>query len=383
MDVRVFDKELNALGVIDEMASFIWTARYFKVGEFKMLAPVTSTNRELLVVGNVIAKHDSYIDYTDDDGNVWRRAAEITYIHYTKDENGQEQIEARGYMLSRWLNQRVITPQIQMTGTQQEKVNAIVLKNVGASAAEARQFPRFEMLPQEDLGGSSANYSNDALKQLGDEVRDICQSGKIGYDILINERTKTFGFYLYAGHDYTADSDEPCIFSREFDNVLEQDYEDSIEDIKNCAYVRGATADGETSAEVVVVDQSEGATGFSLYEALIDATDISREAEDSSGELQPIPAATYTKMLTARGETALDDLIENYTFSSSINIKSNLRYKEDFDLGDRVTCVEKTWGITIDSRITEITQTFEKGKELIEATFGESSPTLLEKINRR
>lgn len=383
MDIRVFDKELNALGVIDEMASFIWTARYFKVGEVKMLAPVTSTNRELLVVGNVIAKHDSYIDYTDDDGNVWRRAAEITYIHYTKDENGQEQIEARGYMLSRWLNQRVITPQIQMTGTQQEKVNAIVLKNVGASAAEARQFPRFEMLPQEDLGGSSANYSNDALKQLGDEVRDICQSGKIGYDILINERTKTFGFYLYAGHDYTADSDEPCIFSREFDNILEQDYEDSIEDIKNCAYVRGATADGETSAEVVVVDQSEGATGFSLYEALIDATDISREAEDSSGELQPIPAATYTKMLTARGETALDDLIENYTFSSSINIKSNLRYKEDFDLGDRVTCVEKTWGITIDSRITEITQTFEKGKELIEATFGESSPTLLEKINRR
>ena len=44
------------------------------------------------------------------DGGVWRRAAQITYVHITKDENGLEQLEAQGYMLSWWLNKRCIYP---------------------------------------------------------------------------------------------------------------------------------------------------------------------------------------------------------------------------------------------------------------------------------
>ena len=61
---------------------------------------------------------------------------------------------------------------------------------------------------------------------------------------------------------------------------------------------------------------------------------------------------------------------------------SNLKYKVDFYLGDRVTCIDKKWGVTINSRITEIVQTFEEGKRTIEATFGESAPNLLEKIKK-
>ena len=63
MDLRIFDKQLNALGVIDEAASVIWTVRYFDVGEFKILAPITDNNRELLVRDRVVVKHDKYTDY--------------------------------------------------------------------------------------------------------------------------------------------------------------------------------------------------------------------------------------------------------------------------------------------------------------------------------
>ena len=104
MDVRVFDKELNALGLIDEMTSLIWTIKYFSVGEVKLLAPMTENNRELLQVGNILVKHDEYIDYVDEDENTWRRGAEINYVRYAKDEKGQEQIEARGSIISSWLN---------------------------------------------------------------------------------------------------------------------------------------------------------------------------------------------------------------------------------------------------------------------------------------
>ncbi len=383
MDVRVFDKGLNALGVIDEMTSLIWTIRYFGVGEVKMLAPMTENNRILLQDGNILIKHDSYIDYVDSEDNAWRRAVEVTYVRYAKDEKGQEQIEAQGSIISNWLNQRVITPQIQLTGTCQQIVNRLIEKNVGSEAAASRQFPQFVVLDQDDLGGSSTDYSNEDLKALGDEIRDVCQSGKIGYDILVCEKTKQYGFYLYVGKDLTSsntDGNAPCVFSRDFDNVREQEYEDDVSNYKNFAYVRGA-ADSENVQEVVTVDRAS-ASGLSLREVLIDATDIQRSAENSSGEQQDIPVETYRAMLVTRGNTDLDSMVENYTFNSSINVMSNLRYKEDFDLGDRVTCIERKWGITINSRITEITQTFESGKTLIEAVFGESAPTLLDKIKK-
>ena len=383
MDVRVFDKGLNALGVIDEMTSLIWTIRYFGVGEVKMLAPMTENNRILLQDGNILIKHDSYIDYVDSEDNTWRRAVEVTYVRYAKDEKGQEQIEAQGSIISNWLNQRVITPQIQLTGTCQQIVNRLIEKNVGSEAAASRQFPQFVVLDQDDLGGSSTDYSNEDLKALGDEIRDVCQSGKIGYDILVCEKTKQYGFYLYVGKDLTSsntDGNAPCVFSRDFDNVREQEYEDDVSNYKNYAYVRGA-ADSENVQEVVTVDRAS-ASGLSLREVLIDATDIQRSAENSSGEQQDIPVETYRAMLVTRGNTDLDSMVENYTFNSSINVMSNLRYKEDFDLGDRVTCIERKWGITINSRITEITQTFESGKTLIEAVFGESAPTLLDKIKK-
>lgn len=383
MDVRIFDKTLNPLGVVDEMASLIWTIRYFQVGEMKILAPVTENNKRLLVVGNVVVKHDEYVDYVDSSENVWRRAAEITYIHYTKDATGQEQIEAQGALLSSWLNQRVINPQIQLTGTCQDVVNALMAKNVGENASASRKFPQFEMLSQDDLGGDSFAYTNESLKALGDEVRDVCQQGKIGYDIMVCERTKKYGFYLYAGANLTSgntDGNAPCIFSRDFDNVNEQDYEDSTENLKNYAFVRGA-ADSQNVQEVVTVDGA-GASGLALREVLIDATDMTRTAENSSGQQADIPTATYRAMLASRGNTELAAMVENYTFNSSVNIQSNLRYKEDFDLGDRVTCLERRWGITINSRITAITQTFESGQTLLEATFGESAPTLLDKIKK-
>ena len=383
MDIRVFDKELTALGMIDEMVSLIWSIHYFNVGEFKVLAPITDNNKDLLVVGNIIIKHDEYVDYIDGSDNTWRRAAEITYVHYTRSSEGQEQIEASGSMLGSWLNQRVINPQIQLNGTCQAVVNRLISRNIGTNATASRKFPQFEMLTQADLGGTSFDYSNEEYKALGDEVRDVCQQGKIGYDLLVCEKTKKYGFYLYDGEDLTADNasgNAPCIFSRDFDNVNEQEYEDDYSNIKNHAIVQGAPDDSDVK-EVVEVDIG-GTSGLALKEVYIDASSISRRAENSSGTQEDIPVATYRAMLTSQGKTDLAQMIEAYSFNSSVNLASNLRYKEDFDLGDRVTCIDRSWGITINSRITEIIQTFEAGKKTIEATFGESAPTLLDKIKK-
>lgn len=382
MELRVFDTTLEPLGIVDEIASLLWTIKYFDVGTFNLLAPVTDNNSNLLSMGNIIVKHDGKKEVEDGSGGIWRRAAQIMYVHITKDERGQEQIEAQGFMLSKWLSKRVVTPQLVTTATCQQIISTLVANNCGANATTKRKFTQFTALTQADLGGSSVDYSNELYVDLGSEVKDVAVSGKLGYDILVNERDKLYGFYLYKGDDLTAGNtagNPPCIFSRDFDNVNGQEYEDSIESYKNFTYVQGA-ADEAGTQPVVTVDGGNKA-GLELNEVFIDASDISRSYE-SGGTSVPIPLNTYLAMLRTRGATELENYGERMNFVSTINTASNLRFKEDFNLGDRITCLERSWGLRIDARITEVQEVYQKGQEEIQATFGESLPTLVEKIKR-
>lgn len=382
MEIRVFDETVEPLGLIDEMASLLWHAKYFDVGTISLLAPITDNNKRLLVEGNILVKHDGKREVTDAAGGVWRRAAQITYVHITKDENGLEQIEAQGHMLSRWLNKRCISPRIVATATNQGLINTMVQNNCGSGAGTKRRFPRFVMLAQETMAGGAVEYANEAYAKLGQEVKARAQAGKLGYDILVNERSRQYGFYLYKGKDLTAKNGEgntPCIFSRDFDNVNEQEYTASLENCGNFIYVQGA-ADDSGSQPVATVD-GEGASGLELTEIFCDATDIARKYQDGETEVT-LPLAAYLQMLRTRGAAELENYGKIINFVSTINTNSNLKFKRDFDLGDRVTCKETKWGIQIDARITEVTETYQKGAEEIEATFGDSLPTLVDQIRK-
>ena len=382
MELRVFDETVEPLGLIDEMASLLWHVKYFDVGTFNLLAPITDNNKRLLTEGNIIVKHDGKREVTDAAGGIWRRAAQITYVHITKDENGLEQIEAQGYMLSQWLNKRCISTQIVATATNQSLINTMVKNNCGSSASTKRRFQRFIMLAQETIAGSAVEYANEVYAKLGQEVKARAQAGKLGYDILINERSRQYGFYLYKGKDLTAKNSEgntPCIFSRDFDNVNEQEYTASIENCGNFIYIQGA-ADDSGSQPVTTVD-GEGASGLELTEVFCDATDIARKYQSGETEVT-IPLNTYLQMLKTRAAAELENYGKIINFVSTINTNSNLKFKQDFDLGDRITCKETKWGIQIDARITEVTETYQKGAEEIEATFGDSLPTLVDQIRK-
>lgn len=285
-------------------------------------------------------------------------------------------------MLSWWLNKRCIYPQIVATGTNQYLINFMVKNNCGSAAGTKRRFPLLTFLAQETIDGVAVEYANEVYAQLGQEVKARAQAGKLGYDILLNERERLFGFYLYKGNDLTATNTEgntPCIFSRDFDNVNEQEYTASIENCGNFIYVQGA-ADDDGSQPVTTVD-GEGATGLDLVEVFCDATDIARKYQQGETEVT-IPLNTYIAMLKTRGGAELENYGKNINFVSTINTNSNLKFKADFDLGDRITCKETKWGIQIDARITEVTETYQKGEETIEATFGDSLPTLVDQIRK-
>jgi len=385
MELRVFTRDLEPLGIVDELISTIWQPTYWQQGNYddcKLLAPVTRNNNALLVKGNIVVLHGEAAEFTDEQGE-WRRAMQITYRHITKDENNTEQIELQGCFLKKWFSKRVLLSNQIITGTNQEIINQLITNNVGDEAISARQFENFIMLAQDDLGGESVDYTTKYGDGLADAIYERALSGKLGYDILVNERNQLYGFWLYKGTDMSSGNsagNTPCIFSRDFDNVTEQDYTESIENMKNVCYCTSAAdEDGTIYAQEV---ENETETGIDRDEFYVDMTNISWTVKDEHGEETRLTPEQYLELMSTEAYAQLDDYGELMTFESTINTSKNLQYKEDFNVGDVVTTIEKNWGIRIDARITKISETWQSGKHTLEVTFGESMPTLLDKIKK-
>lgn len=382
MEIRVYNTSLEQVGIVDEIQSLIWHPKYWNVGSVQLLVPVTQNNLDLLVDGAILIKHydgESTDDDIDTDGK-WRRAAQINYRCISTDTDGAETIEVQAEFLSGWISRRVILDSIVAQATCATVMERIVRENMGDQADSDRQFEQFEILTTGDLGGSLVEYSHSILADAGTEVHDRAVAGKLGYDILVNERTRKYGFQIYKGNDFTqtnSDGNNPCVFSQEFDNISTQEFIQSSENCKNVTYVAGAEQEDGT---VTVIEVGSG-EGMERREVYTDGSALEQTYTEDDVEIT-MSTAEFLQLLYDMGEANLSNYDETISFSSEINTDSNLTYRTDFDVGDQVTCISKRWGIKIDLRITEVEEVSEQGSNTLNITFGESLPELIDKIRR-
>ena len=209
---------------------------------------------------------------------------------------------------------------------------------------------------------------------LFDELINLSNLSNLGFRILLDTVNKKLNFDVYQGSDRTAGQaiNPRCIFSMDFDNILSQNYIDSSNNLKNVALVAGV---GVGSARKLVAVGSSA--GLDRFEMFVDANNLSNiNSVDSS----VIADATYLPMLTAKGTADLALTSDIKTFDSKVNTNSNLVYKTDYDLGDKVTCLNKKWGLTMDTVIVEIEEIYEAQGTKINVIFGNNIPTLADKI---
>lgn len=368
MELYVYDSGMNMLGILEEITSLIWTRRYWECGDFKLLVPFNSTHNQLLQTGNIIIKHGD------------NEAAEILYASISKNLEGFEVIEAQGKFLTHWLSKRIVTaPLSNVTAKPQAIIRRMVDENC-ISSIESRRLPDFSLADDAIIPGDDITYTSEEYVNLLDASVDIAQGSKIGFKTLTDRATGLHTFSVYKGRDYTAENTEgnpPCIFSQEYDNVLEQEYTKSTEKYRSVAYVTGEEREDETS-ELVIVNDS--LTGLDRNELYVSASDIKQTYTDDDDTEITLTDEEYRQALVDRGNEKLQQYPISQAFSSDINASANLVYREDFDLGDRVTCINKTWNVRIDARITEIEESYEVDGEGLEITFGESIPSLYKQI---
>ena len=56
MELYVYSSEMELQGIVEKIASLIWTRRYWSCGEFKLLVPFTEEHSRMLVKNNIIMK---------------------------------------------------------------------------------------------------------------------------------------------------------------------------------------------------------------------------------------------------------------------------------------------------------------------------------------
>ena len=150
MELYVYTSDMVLQGIVEKIASLIWTRRYWTCGEFKLLVPFTEDHARMLVKNNIIMKRG------DDE------AAQIKYVSITKNSQGLEEIEVQGKFLLSWIGKRIVKKQIIAKDTTQSILYRIVRENVTSPTDAARAIPHVTIATDDaNTGSGTIDYTSE------------------------------------------------------------------------------------------------------------------------------------------------------------------------------------------------------------------------------
>lgn len=345
MDLLFLNKNFEVCKLVDSFKSFSWTRKYFEPGNFTI---------EITI--------DDYLDI---------KANECKYI-YCKDYTETGVIETTNY------NSRIGSTTVTLTGRFLEKVledRVIKLTKTYSGTTEtiARKMvndycincdnPLFNGRLQ--LGTYKGLGESKVYQNTGDDIKtalyDLLKVDRLSYSIDYDYVEETLTFNVWQGLDRTENQDinSWATFSKNFENIQEDECSVDETRFKNFAYVAGQDQ-GENRVVVEVNQIKEGEDRKELY---VDARDLQQDDDMTLNE--------YKAILRERGLEKLQENNKVEIVSFRVDPNSNLIYKTDYDLGDIVMYKNEELGIYIENRIVEISDVFDGVDEKIEIAFGD------------
>ncbi|PKM58666.1 MAG: hypothetical protein CVU99_17460 [Firmicutes bacterium HGW-Firmicutes-4] len=261
MELYIYNRDLELVSIVDKYESFLWKRRYTKAGEFELHCPVTFRNLELLQKGMIIHKNDGD-----------QEAGFINYRGLSQNSDGEETLVVRGQFLTGYLDRRIIWGTQILNSTAETAMRCMVNNNCINPIDPDRIIPDLILGDFQDTTETvdyETSYSN-----LQEEIESVATSSELGIRTVFDKVNKKLKFEVYKGIDQSTGQsvNAQCIFSKEFDNILEQKYTDSLEGYKNLALIGGI---GEGSARKLKTVGT--ATGLDRYEIFVDQASLSNE----------------------------------------------------------------------------------------------------------
>lgn len=400
--IRIFTPNIDLLGEISNYESLFFVRSWSGIGDLELRINRHKKYTDTLLKGNVIVvgndKHKAYI--------ILHREIEL-------DEAGKatENWLIKGLELKVVTGDRITLPPSHTSHDNKFAPAESVMKHyVNGNVVNPVDSKRkiHQMLLAPDLSrGPQVNWQS-RFKNLTEELAEMSLVSGIGWGARVDYDLRKWIFDVSEGRDLTVNQEvhSPVIFSPQFDNIKNMQYVESDLNFKNMAYIAGQ---GEGVARRVV--ELGQASGLARKELFVDARDVSEETDIEGQDPIPRPLQEIITDLINRGEQKLAEMMQEifleaqimtpvktvdikkethfltqFQIAESVKVTeefaSSFVYEQDYDLGDIATIQNKDWGVTLDARITGIKEIYEPGGFQLEATFGNSRPTLITKIKQ-
>lgn len=360
MEIYILNDKLERVKRIGLYSSIVWTQSYFGIGSFEI-----ACSTSLLEYLNFDKTKDVYIENTADPNNI----GVVEFIEKVEEENGSESLSVKGNMAKTLLNRRGAMGVYSFTEkTPWYIINNMMQKNVVSPTESERKIDLIVMGIDPFLRTLITYKSEDQM--LGNEIQNICEGTGFGY-LLKQNRNNKLQLDIYQGVDRTIDQqvNPAIVFSRSMNNISTLEYSKDASTYVNFAYVQGDEGINTTM-------QIENMTGLYRREYSMDLTSVSKWI----GEVE-IEDRYYLNMIRRKAEEKLKKMV----FSEVIEVTTDTRrqnfvFREDYYLGDIVTCIDQKLGIVSNQRITEVMETWDENGYNIHPTLGDSVPTTFDTI---
>lgn len=277
MEIRVYSREMEFLGAIDNFESLIWTRKYNSCGTFELYAPVTEENLRLLKPGNMLIRHKGKSE----------EETEAGIISTIEDEDSKQErrLVRTGSFLPVYLSRRIIQKTVNYSG---EVAGAIYLL-----LNTVREIPMLGLgtfLSDTEKVEFQVSYKN-----LLSYIEKLAKLGNIGFKITANLKKKKLIFSLYKGKETTV------LFSEKYENIEGIYHYFNDGNYANYALI-GGEGEGE---ERTFVEIDMGFSGLDRREVFIDARDVSsRDLRVELDKLEKEAESEATKLETEEEKTA-------------------------------------------------------------------------------
>jgi len=364
MEILLLDKEFQICGLIDDFSSLLWNRKYYECGNFNLQIGIKYWEQ---------FKNAVYV-YSKE----FQETGILETLNYKTTTQGIE-IQRSGRFLESKLFDRVInTTQNFKNQTTEDIVRNLV--NTYVINSGNRKIPNLILGERKGLGKTrTIQMTGDNLL---DKIYELCKEDELSIHLKYDFENNKMVFEVWQGLDRvdTQNKNTWAIFSRNFENILEDEYSLDETKYRNYAYVMGEVEEktgtdsegneikSKRRVDVIVNKINPGEERKEIY---VDARDIQSEKKDDEGNSIKIPEIEYKEMLKERGIEKLNECNKVETSNFNINPISNLEYQKDFDLGDKVIYKNDELGFNIEKRIVGITESYENGNKKIDITFGD------------